>query len=77
MRSEQSNLLCNSALIVGSSNDILIPTINLLNAKKLQGFFLRFFLTNAASTSSFLIRAVGFPRSLRFCSSVPSPIIPG
>src|SRR6266436_2445653 len=34
-------------------------------------------LPKAASTSSFLIRAVGSPRSLRFCSSVPSPIMPG
>jgi hypothetical protein len=34
-------------------------------------------LANAASTSSSLMRADGSPRSLRFCSSVPSPIIPG
>ena len=42
--------------------------------------YLRFFgacLPKAASTSSFLIRAPGLPRSSRFCSSVPSPIIPG
>src|SRR6201999_1925203 len=40
-------------------------------------FALPGFLSNAASTSSFLMRAEGFPGSLRFCSSVPSPIIPG
>src|ERR1700682_1935996 len=34
-------------------------------------------LANAASTSSFLMRASGFPGWPRFCSSVPSPIMPG
>ena len=34
-------------------------------------------LAKAASTSSSLIRAAGFPRWPRFCSSVPSPIMPG
>src|SRR5580693_5421132 len=43
----------------------------------LQGDFLGFCLPKAAFTSPFLIRAAGLPRSPRFCSSVPSPIIPG
>src|SRR6267142_3551921 len=34
-------------------------------------------LAKAASTSSFLMRAPGFPGWPRFCSSVPSPIMPG
>src|SRR5467141_1379915 len=40
-------------------------------------YFLGLCLPKAASTSFFLIRAAGSPRSLRFCSSVPSPIMPG
>ena len=42
-----------------------------------QGYFLRFVFSKAASTSSFLMRDLGTPISPRFCSSVPSPIIPG
>lgn len=34
-------------------------------------------LRKAAVTSFFFIRAAGLPRSPRFCSSVPSPIMPG
>src|SRR6185437_2686759 len=34
-------------------------------------------LAKAASTSSFLMRAAGLPGWPRFCSSVPSPIMPG
>ena len=41
-----------------------------------QGFFLRAGWLKAASTSSSLMRCAGSPRSPRFCSSVPSPIIP-
>jgi len=41
-----------------------------------QGFF-GSVLPKAASTSSAFIRAEGSPGSFKFCSSVPSPIIPG
>src|SRR6202043_3869357 len=34
-------------------------------------------LAKAASTSSFWMRAAGLPGCPRFCSSVPSPIMPG
>jgi hypothetical protein len=34
-------------------------------------------LPKAAVTSLFFILADGLPRSPRFCSSVPSPIMPG
>src|SRR5258705_13432126 len=34
-------------------------------------------LAKAASISSFLMRAPGFPGWPRFCSSLPSPIMPG
>jgi len=41
-----------------------------------QGFF-GSVLPKAASTSSAFMRLDGSPDSFRFCSSVPSPIIPG
>src|SRR6185437_9843025 len=42
-----------------------------------QGILLGFVSSKAALTSSFLMRDFGIPFSPRFCSSVPSPIIPG
>src|SRR3984957_9789487 len=39
-------------------------------------YFLLASLAKAASTSSFLMRAAGLPGWPRFCSSVPSPIMP-
>ena len=41
-----------------------------------QGLFFGADFLKAASTSSCLMRFAGSPRSPRFCSSVPSPIIP-
>src|SRR5579872_1173242 len=42
-----------------------------------ENYFLGRGLPKAAVTSFFFIRAAGLPRSPRFCSSVPSPIMPG
>ena len=40
-------------------------------------YFLARGLPKAAETSFFFMRAFGLPRCPRFCSSVPSPIMPG
>jgi hypothetical protein len=40
-------------------------------------YFFGFWFPKAASNSSSWMRAAGLPRSSRFCSSVPSPIMPG
>ena len=42
-----------------------------------ENYFFDQRLPKAAVTSFFLIRSRGLPRCLRFCSSVPSPIMPG
>jgi hypothetical protein len=57
---------------LSSSKPIPDPVIELGS----QGFFFGAGWLKAASTSSSLMRFVGSPRSPRFCSSVPSPIIP-
>jgi len=49
--------------------------LDLFSGTQLQDFG-RAFFPKAAVTSSFLMRAPGVPGWLRFCSSVPSPIIP-
>ena len=46
------------------------------NPHRSQGFFFGAGRLNAAFTSSSLMRFAGSPRCPRFCSSVPSPIIP-
>jgi hypothetical protein len=46
-------------------------------ASQHESYFVGRCLPKAVATSFLFMRAFGLPRSLRFCSSVPSPIIPG